>query len=380
MLKIPQRTKMNHIFYQTKTKFTNTGDALINNGLINTLRKYGKLHANCSKDVPGEFLSALGIMDEERINYESEFAFIKSVIKCARKSKKNNDRVYVFSGPGDMYGGGIKLVVRNFISGLIFPVFRLYGVTIVRIGRSVGPISKLMALSERIRSIFLSYYYVRDSKSLERCRKHGIKKVKFCPDMSWVYHRDHEKKINHTNTVMLNMRNSIFDDLDDTFVEQTLKSCEYVLCKLNSCMQNQMKLCVAYQIDEDKEFSEKIYNYFKDKYPTEYIGNQMKLDELENYYGGVDFHISNRMHSLLVGYKYGSLPIALIDTKTHTKISATFIDCNLFELMIDIYDSDTENKVDFLFNNREDLIQRLISCEKDNQTKIDETLDFIFNS
>lgn len=371
---------MNHIFYQTKTKYSNTGDALINNALIGALRKYGHIYANCSKDVPEKFLKDLGIKPDEKINFDSEFAFIKAVVKRARKGKKNGDKVYVFSGPGDMYGGGIKLVIRNLVSGLIFPVFRIFGVTIVRIGRSVGPISALMAFSEKIRSIFLSHYYVRDTKSFERCKKRHIKKVKICPDMSWIYHSEHDAKINNTYTVMLNLRNSIFDDTEDSFIDATILGCEKVLEELNACMDNKMKLCVAYQIDEDEHFSKIIYERFKDKYPTEYIDHRMNLNELEKYYGNVDFHISNRMHSLLVGYKYGSLPIALIDTKVHTKISATFSDCNLQELMIDIYDGNIENQVVFLYNNLEDLLRKLIACEKDNQTKIDETLDFIFNS
>jgi len=367
---------MKHIFYQTKTMYSNTGDALINNALINELRNYGSLHANCSRDVPAEFLKALGIEENERINFESEFAFIRAVIKCALK---NRGQVYLFSGPGDMYGGGLKLVLRNLVSGLIFPVFRIFGVTIVRIGRSVGPISRLMVFSEWIRSLFLSYYYVRDSKSLERCRKGGIKKVGICPDMSWLYDKNHVSKINNTNAVMINLRNSIFDDVENGFIETTLKSCEHVLENLISRMGDEMKVYVAYQIVEDKEFSKSVYDYFKDKYNVEYIPNQMKLEELEYYYGMVDYHISNRMHSLLAGYKYGSLPIALVDTERHTKISATFSDCDLKELMIDIYNQEDISRVTSICDNREELMNKLLDCEKEKQESICSVLDFVFS-
>lgn len=43
---------MNTIYYQTKTKFNNTGDALINKALIEMLRNYGQLKCNCSKEIP----------------------------------------------------------------------------------------------------------------------------------------------------------------------------------------------------------------------------------------------------------------------------------------------------------------------------------------
>ncbi len=370
---------MRYIFYQTKTKYTNTGDALINHALINILRQYGSLRANCSSEIPEEFLSRLGIRAEEKVISNSEFAFVKSVVSCAIKARKQGDQVYVFSGPGDMYGGGLRLVVRNFASGLLFPVFRLFGVKIVRIGRSVGPISKLMALSERLRCTFLSHYYVRDTLSLERCRDMGIKKVEFSPDLSWIYDADHPKRVNHTNTVMVNLRNSIFDDVHEEFIEATLRRCEELLEQLNSALSGRMKVCVAYQIAEDQEFSRIVFDRLKTVYETEYIDHQMRLDELETCYGCVDFHISNRMHSLLAGYKYGSMPLALIDTQKHVKIAATFADCDLREFMFDIYEPVDSRQVSELVCHREDLLQKLFQCEQDQQARIVSTLEYVFS-
>jgi len=369
---------MNHIFYQTKTKFSNTGDALINHALIETLRGYGTIYANCASDIPTDFLDALGILPKERIIADGEFSFIKSVISCAVKSRKAEDKVYIFSGLGDMYGGGLRLVARNLLSGMIFPVFRLFGVRIVRIGRSVGPISKLMAFSEWIRCLFLSHYYVRDSSSLERCKKYGMKKVKMCPDMSWLYDGDHPKRVNNTNTVMVNLRNSIFDEEDPDFVEATLTKCEEILFELKKHMDGNMKICVAYQISEDADFSKTVYERLKQQFGIIYIDHQMRLEELEQCYGNVDYHISNRMHSLLAGYKYGSLPIALIDTKKHVKIAATFRDCNMEALMADIFAQHEPNKIRMLFEDRNKLMERLFSCEETQRCAIKDVLNHIF--
>ncbi|MBQ8611100.1 MAG: polysaccharide pyruvyl transferase family protein [Oscillospiraceae bacterium] len=369
---------MDHIFYQTKTYFSNTGDVLINSALIEALRAYGAVHANCSDDIPQYFLDALGIRPSERVSSNKETDFIASVLSCAMKSRKNGDRVFVFSGPGDMYGGGLKLVMRNLASALVFPLFRLYGVHIVRIGRSVGPISKLMAFSERVRCAFLTHYYVRDSWSLARCRKHGMKKVKQCPDLSWLYDSDHAKRVNTTNTVMVNLRNSIFDEQDAAFVEDTLQKCEELLCALNEYLGGKMKVCVAYQIAEDKAFSRVVYNRLSDRFDVQYIEQQLRLDEFEEYYGAVDYHITNRMHSLLAGYKYGSLPIALIDTKKHVKIAATFFDCSLTELMIDIHERESGKVVQRLAANREELLQRIFDCEKKQTEEMKRILDGIF--
>lgn len=368
---------VNQIFYQTKTYFTNTGDALINHALISKLREYGVLHANCSREVPETFLNELGVRPEEREVANGEVGFIKSVLNSAVQAKKCGDRVFVVSGLGDMYGGNLRLALRNLATGLVFPVFRLFGVQLVRIGRSVGPMTKLMMMSEWVRGLFLSYNYVRDSKSLARCRKMGIKKVALCPDMSWLYQANHEEKINQTNAVMVNLRNAIFDDVEQEFIDATLSKCEEVLDQLNVLLSGEMQVCVAYQIQEDAEFSQMVAERFKNKYPVKYIDHQLSLKELDEAYGQVDFHISNRMHSLLAGYKYGSLPIALIDAKRHTKIAATFEDCGLTELIADI--CKPGERINGLVEKRERWIHRLVQCEKERNCEINKVLDIIFS-
>ena len=361
---------MNYIFYQTKTKYSNTGDMLINRALIEALRKFGVLYANCSKNIPGSFLASLGLTSDEKMVSKNELDFIKAVLKYALKCRKNGDRVYVFSGPGELFGSKAKLVIRNFASGLILPVLRLAGVKIVRIGRSVGPISRLMAISEWIRCVSLSHYFVRDCQSLARCKKMGIKKVKFCPDMAWMYDVAHSHDINRTNVVMVNLRNSIFDEVDEEFVETTLQKCEEVLDRINLFTRGKMKVFVTCQTTEDEGFSRVVYERLKKRYETEHSNHKMLLEDLKPAYQKVDYHISNRMHSLLVGYKYGSLPIALVDTRKHVKISSTFTDNQLEDLMFDISDPLDLQRLLWVLTNRNQIMHTLFDCERKNQEKV----------
>lgn len=370
---------MNYIFYQTKTKFTNTGDALINKALLDTLRAYGKLYANCSRDIPDSFIEELGITKEEKVVASSEVCFVKMVLKYS-KSSGMKDNVYLFSGLGDSYGGNPKQVIRNIMSSLIFALFRFAGVKIVRIGRSIGPLTKPMQLSEKFRSVFLSYNYVRDTKSLQRCKKYGMKNVKYCPDMSWLYNINGVRPINSTNTVMVNLRNSIFDDVKKEFVDVTLRKLDSALKIFSSVLGKKMRIIVAYQIEEDAEFSRVVYERLKPKYNVGYINHQMKLNELEKYYRMVDYHISNRMHSLLVGYKYGSLPVALIDENEHTKISATLKDCGLDTVIIDIHNNSKAEKVNYLISHRDILMKQIFECESEMQKKIYAILQNIFEA
>ena len=144
---------MNHIFYQTKTKYTNTGDVLINRALIEMLRGYGSIHANCSREVPEHFLQMLGLKSSEQVFAENELRFLGEIWKQAGQAKKNGDFVYIFSGPGELSGGNWKMAFRNAALGFLLPVLRLRGIRLVRIGRSISCVSKSMALSEWFRCL-----------------------------------------------------------------------------------------------------------------------------------------------------------------------------------------------------------------------------------
>ncbi len=369
---------MNYIFYQTKTKFSNTGDALINRSLIERLRNYGTLFANCTKDIPENFIKELGIEENERIEANSEFEFVKIIIKYAIKAHKEKGKVFIFSGLGDSFGGNKKAIIRNYIATLIFMIYRLFGVKIIRIGRSIGPITRSMAISEKVRSTFVNYYYVRDTASLKKCKDIGIKKSDLCPDMSWLYSANEKSNINDNNIIMINLRNSIFDDVDDKYVKNLIQKCKEVVQYFDKALNNKMEIILTYQVDEDREFEELIYNELKNDYKISMVSEKLSLKSAEKFYSKTIFNISNRMHSLLFSFKYGSLPIALIDTNNHVKIAATFKDCGLEELMIDLYNEKYEEKINNIIKNKGELFKKIKYCENNNRKKIIEILNNIF--
>lgn len=66
-----------------KNQIYNTGDVLINQALINELRKYGQLCANCSSSIQDEFIDELGILFNEKVVLSSRFIVSFGVIKMA---------------------------------------------------------------------------------------------------------------------------------------------------------------------------------------------------------------------------------------------------------------------------------------------------------
>lgn len=369
---------MNYIFYQTKTKFSNTGDALINNSLLSVLRSYGIIKANCGDDIPEEFIKQLGISENEKLNGYSEFNFIFSVLKYALKAKLHGDKVYIFSGLGHTYGGSLKKVLRNLIAGFLFPLYRAFGVRIVRIGITLGPITRLLAITEVFRSLCIYKYLVRDTASLTLCHKIGIKKAELCPDMSWLYKMDSSRILNNTNNIIVNLRNSTLDEyVDNNYIENLLKRCENVLYVIQKSLGKSLNVIVTYQVLGDKDFSAFVSERLSRNFNVHFISKQMNLNDVELYYSKARFNISNRMHSLLLGYKFGALPIALINVKEHIKISSAFEDCGLSDLLVDINSlSDNTNKI---INETDLLYNKLIKQEKINQNRIIDILNKIMS-
>ena len=368
---------MNYIFYQTKTKFINTGDALINKALLDLLRDYGTLRCNCSREIPDYFIDELGIRKDEKIISNGEISFVFNIIKQKLKNKKE-DKIFVFSGLGHHFGKSPKKIIRNIIAGFfIFPIYRILGVKIIRIGFSLGPVSKLLGISEKIRSIPVNGYYVRDEASLELCRKLGIKKAMFCPDMSWIYLMKEPRKVNDSNIITVCLRDSMFDIEDNEYRDNLESKLDIILNKINKQNKN-IKIVFAFQVAEDKDFTFHLYNKYNNKYECEFIENQISLETAGNLYGKAAFNISNRMHSILLSYKYGCLPIVTTDLKKHKKISQTLEDSNFNEIGIDIYESN-DNKIEYLIKNKEQILNKIFKIEQENQRETVKILNKIFD-
>ncbi len=299
------------------------------------------------------------------------------ILKKAIKAKKQNDKVYLVSGLGHQYGGNAKTYLKNISVGIIFALYKLLNVKIIKIGSSIGPITKFQGITEKFRSNFIKHYYVRDTESLNLCQKIGIKNAKLCPDMSWLYLNKKNKKINNNNVVSVTLRESILNEKDSKYVKKMIEKCDLILKEINKELKDNMKILFYFQVKKDYDFCKKAYEHFKDKYNCEFIDIQINLSGAINIYQNSSYNISNRMHSLLLGYKYGSLPIAIIDAQNHIKISQTLKDNSLDDFIVDVY-SGNEEKIDYIIKNRNILFNKLIDVERRNTDKILKILDEIF--
>lgn len=367
---------MNTIFYQTNTQFENTGDVLINRTLIDFLREYGKVKCNCSTKIPEEFLKELDIREEEKLICKGSMHYAWLVLKSSFQRKKG-DCIYLVSGLGHQWGGNRKVYCKNVISGILFAIFKAMGVRIIKIGFSIGPVTKQLAATERFRSNFISHYYVRDQKSYELCKEIGINKAMICPDMSWLYERKLVKEFNNGNEVCVCLRESILNETNPQYISAMFRKIEEVLEIAGRKIGDDMKVFFFYQVKRDSAFAKQAYEHFKDKYDCVFIKEQVTIDTASTHYARFRYVISNRLHSLLLGYKYGTMPIAVIDSQNHIKISQTFIDNGLEDYLIDVY-AENREKIERLVERDNDYYGKLLLAEKKNVELIQETLNSIF--
>lgn len=363
---------MNIIFYQTKTLFSNTGDALINKALISCLRNFGKIVANGEKNIPESFLKELGLQENEVVYCKSEIDFVLKILTAAVRAFLKGDKVFLFSGLGHTHGGTKERVKRNYIAGLILGIYRLFGVKPVRLGLTLGPVTKGMGTSEKFRSRFIHKYWVRDSFSLETCNNLKINKAEILPDMSWYYQEDSPREFNDSNTVVVNLKQvNLEQSLRGDVQEKTLNK----LINALGVLDNGVRIIVCYQVASDKDMALQVYEELcKAHDNVELINEQLTLGSAQSIYSQAAYVFSNRMHSLLFSYKYGALPIPVINAEKHKKITCAYTDNDLGELILDVF-KDGIDEFQNIHDKRDELYRKLIDVEEENTRIIEQNLE-----
>ncbi len=368
----------NYIFYQAKTQFTNVGDALINYTLLQELRNMGELMVNV-RGIPKDFVEELKIQESEMISC-SELIYNLIILKHSILSLFNSNKIYLFSGLGDATIANNSAAVKTLLSAFILLFLSFFGLISARVGRSVKPLSGLFALIERFRNVSVKHLYVRDSYSLKSYKDMGVSKVGFCPDMSWLFLADNGKKLNENNNVGITFRHSVVGERDEKYIGAIIVKLKDTLMFLQAKHQAPLKMYVFYQVEGDRDFCKEIYESLKSDFDITFLDRTIVMDTLDECYNNFAYHISNRLHSILVGYKYGSFPIALIDTERHVKISSLLTDAKLDALMLDVYSSNIKDKVNYIADNKQQLFNALLKVENESKQQIKQVVDVIFNA
>lgn len=324
----------NTIFYKTTADFDNTGEVLIYKSLLEFLRKYGNVIVNDGVGIQPKFLNRIGIVDKERLSKKTSLKFIPYMIFKSIIGIFKRDKIFFVTGVGEHSVVGIKCVVKNIVSFLFLLILRLCGVTIVRIGMSMRIQGTMAALSEKLLSRMINHYYVRDSISLNNCKKAGVKKCKMAPDLSWGYKVPNEDQCKNRKDIYMSFR--FFCESKNgcgLYQEKIISVIKQIVAEIHDKIDG--NIVFSFQCDEDKSFMESIFLQLS-HIPNLIMSKELiTLDNANSYYGNAKVILSNRLHVLLLGYKFGAPTICITDKEKHRKIQGIFSDNGLLGNLID---------------------------------------------
>ena len=373
------KKEKNIIFYKTTANFDNTGEVLIYKSLLELLRQQGKIIVNDSAKIQPLFLNRIGIKDEEKLSNNTSLSFIPAMIFFALKSLFSSTKINFVTGVGEHVVSGYKDILKNIISFFFLLLLRILNVKVIRIGMSMRFSGKFEAWSERLLALVFNYYYVRDSLSLQYCRNAGISKCRLAPDLSWAYVADSPSTISK-RYIIFSLRN--FASKENQF-EYATHLTKVVVALIDSILRKNPKqqILFTYQVNKDFPFMQQLYEACKDYHTNiTLVSDLITLENAQEYYGNSSLVFSNRLHILLLAYKYHALTVGLTDIAEHVKIKGIFEDARLANHLIDINQTfaKIETNYEKLSEHSQDEVQAIKNIEADYRLELQTVIANMF--
>lgn len=370
------------IFYKTTADFDNTGEVLIYKSLLQFLRKYGDVIVNDGNSIQPLFLERIGIADKERLSNRTTRSFIVYMLYTALCNLFSSCQVYFVTGVGEHSIRTSKAALKNLFAIGFIGMMRCCGVKAIRIGMSMRfGNSSLAKLSERMLSHLFNHYYVRDSISLDNCRKAGIRKCQLAPDLSWGYAIS--TPIIETNkakdVIIISFRNYCESGVNREAYKKLLT--ERLIALITFLAEKGIyRIWLTHQCNEDYTYAKEIYALLPIRSQVELKKELVTLNNGEDYYGKALMTLSNRLHVMLLAYKYGSPTVCLTDVERHRKITGIFRDNNLGNVLIDINEppQSIQEKVEKLMADRDSIEINIQDAETQNFKVLDGMFKKIF--
>jgi polysaccharide pyruvyl transferase WcaK-like protein len=140
--------------------------------------------------------------------------------------------------------------------------------------------------------------------------------------------------------------------------------------------QYECSIQIAYQVGADRQFAHELYQLLHKQFEKiSLIDELITLDNAPSFYSQAQMLFSNRLHALLLAYKYGAVPFAFIDKTNQQKIVGIFEDTDLEGLLISL---DDVNISSFSIPYNSLLIEKISSVENKNNIIINNIISNIF--
>ncbi len=336
---------VNLIFYKPQTQYGNLGDLIINKTLLMKLREYGSLIVD-ERGVPDWYFKELKITDDERASqYKLKFNYLILIFALKKLFNFNSGNVYLVMSPGHKYGQ-IKLnqLISHLQTVVHLLIFRLIGIRICSFGVSIGPFSQGLKMVEQCKSKLMYFYSVRDSLSEDYAHEIGIAKTERFPDLAWLMQKPKFSNLPvnmEGDYVIFSFRDYTYGVSQSNSLNEISEYKNKLFIRLDKivdlvCGELSKKLVITYQVSSDHDFCQVLKDRYKDLYNVAFIERQLDSQSMSALYSRASIVFSNRLHVLIFAMICGSLPIAVVDTANHNKITGIFLDIGLMQLVIDI--------------------------------------------
>ncbi|MBQ0160139.1 MAG: polysaccharide pyruvyl transferase family protein [Bacteroidales bacterium] len=330
--------KENNTYFLCATQYSNVGDLLINKMLIDELSRYGKVFVD-TKNIPTDFLCYL-LEDNDNVFdvYATEGISIKSGNFPAWMTflKKANVGLFVQNpGPIVVYP---FFHIRYFYFKLMNTCLRTLRIPIYRIGSCCAAV---LAQGRKIPNKGIKKSYFRSKESVKNLQKAGLGNIDFIPDMAFLL--NNRVKVKDKRKIVVLSFRPIIDDR--SLFEKWLKS------TIEGLVGQGYNVEFCYQVKSDEQFTKELYEQFKS--PNVTIRSELLWWKDLDYYADKEIVISNRLHALIIGAVYGSIPIAAVnDDAKVSKIKEVF-DSSFNEELNLITNYEDDGFISHVINNKE---------------------------
>lgn len=333
------------IIYSLATQYVNLGDLLINQVLIEWLKKSSTVVIE-NKGVPDWFLEQVAGVGSLKASDDISRYSIKSVkfYQTILFSKASINAVMI--SPGHLGDDSFKKNIKKAMVLLIAIFLKMKGVSTCRVGVSFGKLSFVGRLIESLSATVFVVYSVRDMATKEKLFSFGQEKCVVIPDLSFLaYDRLKNYLVEECqhNKLLLSFRG----DRRYPHASKQYENMIYSDIPKEAATLFDDVICYS-QVEFDKDEQCKLSKLLS------MAGNVVSLKEeytnLEKaacHLSEANVVISNRLHVLLPAMMLGRLTLAVGSKHVDSKIVAIFKDMGLIHLFYDVEDK-SENFLCFL--------------------------------
>ncbi|MGF9567111.1 polysaccharide pyruvyl transferase family protein [Neorhizobium sp. JUb45] len=307
-------------FFSANTQYENAGDALINRELLKVLRRWGRVRV-AQSGAPEAFIKQLRLEPQE-LHYESRPALWLGAVLAGTKARfSRTERPYLALTPGDPGGFFDRDVM---LRGALMLMLTLAGVRIVRLGVSLGRMSRGRLRFEAFMSRFYAHIGIRDSNSLDLARTYGFRNCGYFPDFALALDpTEGFSKVDHHFNIAVSLRDDNLGQVDRAMLVTKL---DQVIDAVS--VNRPVSLHFVAQVGLDDAFA----RYLKDRYAgriRSVMSEEQNIDRLTNIYSRADLIVSNRLHALLLASACGAVPLGLLFPESNVKIVGLLGDLGL---------------------------------------------------